>query len=159
MRLSRPTRRKTPPPMSDHIAHEEWKRMRWTTTKRQQAPWDLALCAPGADVVVVVVKRQHQNEGPISRDGSGFVLVVCFSAFLRVADLWLCPAPTFSVRYRLLPRAEGVANNNPTGHSALAGCCVAAGVLPTRRLGYRHGIAVPPTSKKVEGCSPGYVAV
>ena len=31
--FSRQTRRKTPPPMSDHIAHEEWKRMRCTTTK------------------------------------------------------------------------------------------------------------------------------
>ena len=33
---SRQTRRKTPPPMSDHIVHEEWKRMRCTATKENR---------------------------------------------------------------------------------------------------------------------------
>ena len=56
--------------------------------KRQQAPWDLAR------VVVVVVKRKKQDEGQILRDDGGFVLVVCFSAFVRVAGLWLSPAPS-----------------------------------------------------------------
>ena len=40
-----------------------------------------------------------------------------------------------SVRYRLLPpRPEGVTNNKPTGLSALVGCFIAAGVLPTRKF-------------------------
>ena len=33
-------------------------------------------------VAVVVVKRQKQDEGPISRDDRGFVLVVCVLDFL-----------------------------------------------------------------------------
>ena len=41
---------------------------------------------PAGFIVVVVVKRQKQDEGQISRDDRGFVLVVvCFSAFLQVA--------------------------------------------------------------------------
>ena len=57
--------------------------MRCITTKdnRPRGPWAVGLssvCTRWPDVAVVVAKRQKQNEGPISRDDRGFVLVCVF---------------------------------------------------------------------------------
>ena len=73
--LSRQARRKTPPPTSDHIAHEEWKRMRCILQKTTGPVGLSSVRTWWPRVAVVFVKRQKQNEGPIPRDDRGFVLV------------------------------------------------------------------------------------
>ena len=53
---------------------------------------------PGVVVVVVVVKSQKQNEGPISRDYRGFVLVCVFLGFLAKGEPPALPSAEHEVR-------------------------------------------------------------
>ena len=88
-------------------------------------------------MLLYVAKRQKQDEGPTSRDDRGFVLVVCFLAFLRVTGPLALPSARhevssigISVRYHSLPRLEVVSNNMTTRLSAPAetrGCYQLAG--------------------------------
>ena len=88
------------------------------------------------------MKRQKQDEGPISTDARGFVLVCVFLGFLAFREwlaLWLCPAPSTKhevnsigiiVRYHTLPGLELVPNNKTSRLSAPAetrGCYQLAG--------------------------------
>ena len=48
--------------------------------------------------VVVVVKRQKQNEGPISSDDRGFVLVCAFLGFLGKGEPLALPSAKHEVK-------------------------------------------------------------